>query len=287
MPFMKRLREDRVLQVVLGVIVLCGVSGFLHWGYALVRAGINGTFSPQALVASVGMAEEAPAPEPVYFVEIVASCNEYYGGECVNVRSGPGESYPSIGHVRSGVVLRTEGAVESEGRRWYRIIFDEGLRYPERLTVSPWYIAEEFTRPIPNILPEALTSESATTSKRIIVDRSEQKLYAYDGDILFTEETISTGRELTPTPRGTFTIYKKTPSRYMQGPLPGISEQFFDLPGVPWNMYFTEQGAVIHGAYWHDKFGQQWSNGCVNLPPDRAEFLYRWADIGTTVTVQE
>lgn len=267
--------------------MLCGLSGFAHWAYTAARVAWDVSLNPQALVANVGMADIVPNPDPVYFVEIVASCDEYHVGECVNVRSGPGETFPTIGHVRSGIVLRTEGLVEGEGRRWHKIIFDEGLRYPERLTITPWYIAEEFTRPIPNILPENLTPESATTTKRIIVDRSEQKLYAYDGDVLFTEEVISTGRELTPTPRGTFTIYKKTPSRYMQGPLPGISEQFFDLPGVPWNLYFTEHGAVIHGAYWHDKFGMQWSNGCVNLPPDRAEFLYRWADIGTAVTVQD
>jgi lipoprotein-anchoring transpeptidase ErfK/SrfK len=29
------------------------------------------------------------------------------------------------------------------------------------------------------------------------------------------------------------------------------------------------------------------SHGCVNLPLDIAEFLYRWADIGTPVTIVE
>lgn len=287
---MKRIREDRVLQIILGVIVLCGLSGFAHWAYVASSAYIQGSLTPQALFAAVGVADTAvstPEPEPVYYIEVTGSCDEHYEGECVNVRSGAGEDYPVIARVRSGIVLRVDGTTENAGRTWYKIIFDEGLRYPERLTTREWYIAGEFARPIPTILPETLTPESATTTKRILVDRSDQKLYAYDGDVLFSEENISTGRTSTPTPLGTFTIFKKTPSRYMQGPLPGISDQYFDLPGVPWNLYFTQQGAVIHGAYWHDKFGQQWSNGCVNLPPDRAEFIYRWADIGTTVTVQE
>ena len=73
----------------------------------------------------------------------------------------------------------------------------------------------------------------------------------------------------------------------MQGPLPGISDQYYDLPGVPWNLYFTEQGAVIHGAYWHDHFGERWSHGCVNLPAEVAHKLYEWADLGTPVIVQD
>jgi lipoprotein-anchoring transpeptidase ErfK/SrfK len=120
-----------------------------------------------------------------------------------------------------------------------------------------------------------------------VVDVSEEMLYAYDGDTLFMKEAISTGLEFTPTPLGTFEVFKKTPSRYMQGPIPGVSDQVYDLPGVPWNLYFTDGGAVIHGAYWHNNFGKPWSHGCVNLPPQKAKELYKWAVVGTTITVQE
>ena len=112
-------------------------------------------------------------------------------------------------------------------------------------------------------------------------------LYAYEGDALFMKQSISTGKDGTETPRGTFSIFRKTPSRYMQGPIPGISDDSYDLPGVPWTMYFTEQGAAFHGAYWHNNFGQEWSHGCVNLPVNKAEDLYDWADIGTVVVVRD
>ena len=82
-------------------------------------------------------------------------------------------------------------------------------------------------------------------------------------------------------------VYKKTPSRYMQGPLPPISDQFYDLPGVPWNLYFTNEGGAIHGAYWHESFGEQRSHGCVNLPLDKAKELYLWAPLGTEVFVHD
>ena len=129
--------------------------------------------------------------------------------------------------------------------------------------------------------------ETATSSKRIVIDLSDQKLSAYDGDTLFMKESVSTGLPQTKTPIGTFSIYKMMPSRYMQGPLPSCSDDYYDFPGVPWDLYFTRGGAVIHGAYWHDNFGRPQSHGCVNMPPQKAKELYLWADLGTPVTVQE
>lgn len=73
----------------------------------------------------------------------------------------------------------------------------------------------------------------------------------------------------------------------MQGPIPGITDQYYDLPGVPWNLYFTYQGAAIHGTYWHKNFGKQSSHGCVNLTTEEAQKLYNWAGVGTFVIVQD
>jgi lipoprotein-anchoring transpeptidase ErfK/SrfK len=136
---------------------------------------------------------------------------------------------------------------------------------------------------------EKLKSEKniAKSTKKIVVKLSEQRLYAYDNDEKFMDVPISSGLNDLPTPIGTFNIFSKTPSRYMQGPLPGVSDQEYDLPGVPWTMYFTHSGAAIHGAYWHNNFGEQWSHGCINLIPADAEILYAWADAGTEVTVEK
>ena len=40
----------------------------------------------------------------------------------------------------------------------------------------------------------------------------------------------------------------------------------FDLPGVPWNIFFDLAGTAIHGAYWHNDFGIRRSHGCLNVP---------------------
>ncbi|MDP3901358.1 MAG: L,D-transpeptidase family protein [bacterium] len=222
------------------------------------------------------------------YIEIVDSCGPYFDVACLNARSGPGEDYPIVTKLRRGIVLKVGGKVERDNKTWYKIIFDEWIRYPERVT-GDFYVAADYVQVLLDEGNKDLTpaTKPANITKKIIVSRTEQKLYAYDGDQLFMEQVISTGLELTPTPKGTFTIFKKTPSRYMQGPIPGITEKYYDLPGVPWNLYFTYDGAVIHGTYWHENFGKPSSNGCINLPPARAYELYKWTDVGTPVIVRD
>lgn len=223
------------------------------------------------------------------YVVVKDSCGIHFDGVCLQARSGPGSEYKSLYQLRNDIVLKVGGKVERDGKTWYKIAFDEWIRYPERLK-GDWYVSADYVDVLKDEgVKTSWEDEGATaTDKRIIVDRSEQKLYAYEGDVLFKEARISTGLELTPTPRGVFSIFKKMPSRYMQGPLPNLVDQdVYDLPGVPWNLYFTEGGAVIHGAYWHNSFGRPYSHGCVNLPPKEAKELYDWAELGTTVTVRD
>jgi hypothetical protein len=223
------------------------------------------------------------------YVEVTDGCGPFFQGECLRVRSGPGMEYPVVSRLRNGIVLKVGGQVIHDEVVWYKIVFDEWLRYPERVK-SDWYVAADFVTVLLDEGDRTIWEDDYSTSsqKVITVDRSEQMLYAFDGNDLFMETSISTGLELTPTPQGTFTVFKKTPSRYMQGPLPNLADRsYYDLPGVPWNLYFTHQGAVIHGAYWHDSFGSQYSHGCVNLVPNVARDLYNWADLGTTVIVKD
>lgn len=248
----------------------------------------------EVVIIEPGPAYEAGTILPIEnilfkYVEVVDGCDIHFEGECLLVRSGPGTEYPVVYRLRNDVVLKVGGKVERDDIVWYKVVFDEVLLYPERLT-DEWYIASDYVRILYDEGVKTIwEDEYATTSnKRIEVSRSEQRLIAYEGEEVFMDIPISTGLELTPTPRGTFTIFKKTPSRYMQGPLPNLADrQVYDLPGVPWNLYFTHGGAVIHGAYWHNSFGSQYSHGCVNLLPAKARILYNWAELGTKVIVKD
>ncbi len=228
------------------------------------------------------------------YIRVIDGCGPHFEGECLHVRSGPGTEYSIQAQLRNGIVLKIEDKVTINGMSWYKIIFDEWLRYPERVH-GDWYVASDFVEVISNEGTKTLWDEDYVApakqdikEKEIIVSRSEQKLYAYEDGEIFMEEKISTGLELTPTPRGIFKVFRKTPTRYMQGPLPNlIDQQYYDLPGVPWNLYFTDGGAVIHGAYWHNSFGRKYSHGCVNMLPENAQKLYEWAELGTTVIIKD
>jgi hypothetical protein len=145
----------------------------------------------------------------IQYIEVIDSCGPQFEGDCVHARSGPGTEYALQGQLRAGMVLRVATTTTDEGgRTWYKIKFESFLVHPERV-VGDWYVAGDYVRPFMSEGNVDLTKESATTTKRIVIDRSEQKLYAYDGEELFMEQTVSTGLNSTPTPRGTFTIYKK------------------------------------------------------------------------------
>jgi len=111
----------------------------------------------------------------------------------------------------------------------------------------------------------------------IEVNLTQQRVYAWNGDVLANSFIVSTGTWATPTVTGTFNIWNKTPIQTMSGP-------GYSLPNVPWVMYFYKDYG-FHGTYWHNNFGTPMSHGCVNLTIPDSEWLYNWASYGTTVKV--
>lgn len=120
----------------------------------------------------------------------------------------------------------------------------------------------------------ARPAEVGDTDKWIDVNLAQQTLAAYEGDRLVFATLMSSGKDPTPTKEGFFHIYEKKIGEFMAG---GWADRDpYWLEEVPWTMYFTERYA-LHGAYWHDRFGEVLSHGCVNLSPDDARFLFIWS----------
>jgi hypothetical protein len=109
-------------------------------------------------------------------------------------------------------------------------------------------------------------------TKWIEVNVTTQQVTAWEHDVPVMTFRTSTGLANTPTVVGEFRIYVKLLSTRMSGP-------GYDLPNVPHTMYFYS-GYALHGAYWHNNFGQPMSHGCVNLSPENAQLLFDWADPG-------
>ncbi|MFM7677075.1 MAG: L,D-transpeptidase [Synechococcus sp.] len=119
----------------------------------------------------------------------------------------------------------------------------------------------------------------------IVVDLSEQKLYAYDASqTLLRAVPVSTGKPSSPTPTGEGQVYGKHRSVTMRG-------TGFVAPNVPWALCVTpDQVICLHGAPWQEAAGQSFgvprSHGCVRVPSPHARWLFEHTELGTPVTIQ-
>ena len=77
----------------------------------------------------------------------------------------------------------------------------------------------------------------------MVINLSEQKVYAYKGSTLVKTFIVSTGKPSTPTDNGTFFVHTKYQSQTMRG-------EGYVTPNVPWVTYYN-QGEGFHGAPWN------------------------------------
>jgi len=123
--------------------------------------------------------------------------------------------------------------------------------------------------------------------KKIIVDLSEQRLYAYEDDRLVYSFICSTGSNASPTAPGTYRVLDKIPMAY-------ASTWNLQMPfwlGIYWSgtlengihaLPILSNGRIL----WDGFLGQRVSFGCVILSRQAAEIIYNWVDIGTPVIIR-
>ncbi len=122
--------------------------------------------------------------------------------------------------------------------------------------------------------------------KYVLVDISDQHLYAYEGDTLVYSFVASTGMN-GATAAGSFSILNKIPNAY----------------GATWDIWMPSWlgiywvGSMQNGIHalpimsngatlWDGYLGTPISYGCVVLGSYEAQLLYNWVDIGTPVDIQ-
>jgi hypothetical protein len=167
--------------------------------------------------------------------------------------------------------------LDETGQAWYCLQDDRlshGYYVPAR---HLRLFSEQELAPVsPEVPPEA---------KRIEVDLTKQSLIAFERDQPVFTATISSGwlrRDPKPgegrtvTPIGTYGVFEKVPSRHMGDGLLTYELDANELPGVPFVSFFHMQGTAFHGVYWHNNFGVPCSEGCINMRPEEARWLYRW-----------
>ncbi len=123
--------------------------------------------------------------------------------------------------------------------------------------------------------------------KWIQVQLSKGTLVAYEGLTPRYATLMSAGKGGLPrkggdpvqdstTPTGTWRVTFKDRVNHMS-PDTDPAKRTFWIADVPWILYFNAPFAV-HGAFWHERFGDFASAGCVNVSVADGKWLFDWSD---------
>jgi len=119
--------------------------------------------------------------------------------------------------------------------------------------------------------------------KRIEANLDFQTLSCYEGTTEVYFCRIASGLGYDPstglesdklaTPVGNLLTHWKIVSLNMTA---GTFQSGYSTPAVPWNTMISGDGVAIHGAFWHNAFGEKRSHGCINVTPEDAKWIFRW-----------
>jgi lipoprotein-anchoring transpeptidase ErfK/SrfK len=159
---------------------------------------------------------------------------------------------------------------DADGNPWYGVR-DDKWEYM-------FYVPATHLRLIPADELAPLSPDIPSSEKRIEVHIPEQVMIAYEYNQPVFMARIASGAIFSngdySTPVGRHETCHKRASRHMARG--NLAANGYDLPGVPWNSYITEDGIAFHGTYWHNNFGRPRSHGCINLTPQAAKWVYLW-----------
>lgn len=119
--------------------------------------------------------------------------------------------------------------------------------------------------------------------KKINANLDYQTLSCYEGntEVYFCRISSGLGIDLSTgqpsdklaTPVGNLLTHWKIISLNMTA---GTFQSGYSTPAVPWTTMISGDGVAIHGAFWHNAFGEKRSHGCINVRPEDAKWIFRW-----------
>lgn len=130
-----------------------------------------------------------------------------------------------------------------------------------------------------------INPEVDPNDKRIEADLDSQTLSCFEGatEVFFCRISSGLKQILDPstgeinnklaTPVGNLLTHWKIMSLNMTA---GTFQSGYSTPAVPWSTMISGEGIAIHGAFWHNAFGEKRSHGCINVSPEDAKWIFRW-----------
>jgi len=133
----------------------------------------------------------------------------------------------------------------------------------------------------------------------IVVHLATQSLDVYNGTKLLQSTLVTTGNALLPTPVGIWHVVAKYHPYKFISPWKKGSLYYYAPSDVNYALNFHSGGYFIHDAPWRTVYGPgtntapgppgvySGTHGCVNVTTAFAAWLYKWADYGTVVQVEQ
>jgi lipoprotein-anchoring transpeptidase ErfK/SrfK len=144
---------------------------------------------------------------------------------------------------------------------------------------EPLYSSREITK-----------ENSGIGNTYVEVDLTNQQVYYYvNGELYIDAPCVSGAIKLgRRTPGGIYTLYHKERNRVLRGKKKEDGTYEYESPVKYWMPF--NGGIGLHDANWRRKFGgtiyvRDGSHGCVNLPPKKAEEIYKAIEKDTPVVV--
>lgn len=198
----------------------------------------------------------------------------------------PSEAVGAIGFLRNDTAAwpTAEAAMRGGRRGGVSMSRRDGVHIREEVTLhhrhllrldAGWVPAAAVLRPEVPAAPHDL----ATSERWVDVDRTRQVLVAFEGNTPVFATLVSSGRPGNPTAPGEHRVWAKLATTDMSNVDDSSitsAASLYTVSRVPWVMFFHNDQA-LHGAFWHDMFGQSHSHGCVNLAPRDAAWLFSWS----------
>ena len=138
-------------------------------------------------------------------------------------------------------------------------------RLPSALLIVP-VLAMLFATPASAQISSSSESQSTDSSSiRVTIDKSRQKMTVVMDGVTKYEWPVSTGKAGYSTPSGTYTATSMNEIWY--------SKEWDNAP-MPHSVFFRKDGYAIHGSLEVRNLGRPASHGCVRISPENAATFF-------------
>jgi lipoprotein-anchoring transpeptidase ErfK/SrfK len=189
-----------------------------------------------------------------------------------NVRAGPTTDAPVVGEFAGGehvkVLAEEQGDAVGGDPTWYRL---DGGRFAGGYVHAS--LVQHLPPPQPTVAPPPEGTQLGD-KPWIVVDRPAHTLTLLKSGQPVFVTYVSLGQAGKDTPEGNYTTWGKYRADRMSNAANPDADHGYNVPNVPFVQYYKDGGFAIHGTYWHDQFGTDESQGCINVTWTDAAYLF-------------